>query len=155
MELSCRGCTEIPLQRSSRHERTRLARGQVTISGTIKVPVGVPSVSTQCLDLLRVLEPSRRGAPLRLPPRKLTLVEARTTVWVVTQTSLEKMESFDAEAQLLGTKQSCSSDCAPHRQGRLSRVMEVFCNGCRFFNSVCAAGPAAEERQGDDETGGQ
>ena len=52
---------------------------------TIKVPVGVPSVSTQCLDLLRVQEPFRRGASLRLPPRKLTLVEARTTVWVVTR----------------------------------------------------------------------
>ena len=42
---------------------------QVTISGDhIEVPVGVPSVSTQCLGLLRVLEPSRRGTPLRLPP---------------------------------------------------------------------------------------
>ena len=34
----------------------------------IEVPVGVPSVPTQCLGLLRVLEPSQCGAPLRLPP---------------------------------------------------------------------------------------
>ena len=34
----------------------------------IEVPVGVPSVSTQCLGLLRVLEPSRSGTPLRVPP---------------------------------------------------------------------------------------
>ena len=33
----------------------------------IEVPVGVPSVSTQHLGLLRVLESSHRGAPLRLP----------------------------------------------------------------------------------------
>ena len=33
----------------------------------IEVPVGVPSVSTQCLGLLRVLEPSRCGTPLWVP----------------------------------------------------------------------------------------
>ena len=34
----------------------------------IEVLVGVPSVSTQCLGLLRVLEPSRCGTPLRVSP---------------------------------------------------------------------------------------
>ena len=36
----------------------------------MQVPEGVPSVSTQCPGLLRVLEPSQRGAPLRLSPCK-------------------------------------------------------------------------------------
>ena len=34
----------------------------------IEVTVGVPSGSTRCLGLLRVLEPSRCGIPLRVPP---------------------------------------------------------------------------------------
>ena len=58
----------------------------------MEVPEGVPSVSTQCPSLLRVLEPSQRGAPSRLSPcqpssrkqlsRRLTVASAADS-WLV------------------------------------------------------------------------
>ena len=58
----------------------------------MEVPEGVPSVSTQCPGLPRVLEPSQRGAPSRLSPcqpssrkqlsRRLTVASAADS-WII------------------------------------------------------------------------